>query len=186
MNIFVLDKNPTRAAQMHCDKHVVKMSIEYAQLLSTAHHLLARGDETYLSHIYKATHSKHPATLWVAAHPAHYAWTLNLAEATWAEYTYRYGKIHASSRLQPWLSKVPRDILALGPITPPPQCMPVQYHVLSESRDPWNWQHTITAYQQYYCYEKSRFATWTKRCTPDWFVVPTMTTTSAVSFSVQI
>ena len=40
MNIFVLDKNPTIAAQMLCDKHVPKMIVESAQMLSTAHRLL--------------------------------------------------------------------------------------------------------------------------------------------------
>ena len=40
MNIFVLDKNPIRAAQLQCDKHVVKMIVESAQMLSTAHRIL--------------------------------------------------------------------------------------------------------------------------------------------------
>lgn len=40
MNIFALDNDPKLAAQMHLDKHIVKMPIEYAQLLSTAHRLL--------------------------------------------------------------------------------------------------------------------------------------------------
>ena len=40
MNIFYLHNDPQIAAQMHCDKHVVKMILEYAQLLSTAHHEL--------------------------------------------------------------------------------------------------------------------------------------------------
>ena len=40
MNIFYLDKNPKIAAQMHCDKHVVKMVLEYAQILSTAHRVI--------------------------------------------------------------------------------------------------------------------------------------------------
>ena len=40
MNIFYLDKNPKIAAEMHCDKHVVKMITETAQLLSTAHRIL--------------------------------------------------------------------------------------------------------------------------------------------------
>ena len=40
MNIFVLDKNPIKAAQQHCDKHVVKMILESAQMLSTAHRIL--------------------------------------------------------------------------------------------------------------------------------------------------
>ena len=36
MNIFFLDKDPKIAAQMQCDKHVVKMILETAQMLSTA------------------------------------------------------------------------------------------------------------------------------------------------------
>lgn len=40
MNIFVLNQNPFDAARDHCDKHVVKMILEYAQMLSTAHRLL--------------------------------------------------------------------------------------------------------------------------------------------------
>lgn len=39
MNIFALHSDPKLAAQMHLDRHVVKMIIEYAQLLSTAHRL---------------------------------------------------------------------------------------------------------------------------------------------------
>ena len=45
MNIFVLDDNPITAAKQHCDKHVVKMIIESAQMLSTAHRMLD-GKET--------------------------------------------------------------------------------------------------------------------------------------------
>ena len=37
MNIFYLHNNPKVCAEQHVDKHVVKMIVEYAQLLSTAH-----------------------------------------------------------------------------------------------------------------------------------------------------
>jgi len=40
MNIFALSDCPKRSAEMMCDKHVVKMIIETAQLLSTAHRML--------------------------------------------------------------------------------------------------------------------------------------------------
>ena len=40
MNIFYLSSNPGECARQHCDKHVVKMIVEYAQLMSTAHRLL--------------------------------------------------------------------------------------------------------------------------------------------------
>ena len=44
MNIFYLDKRPDDAAEMHCDKHCVKMILEYAQMLSTAHRVLDGDD----------------------------------------------------------------------------------------------------------------------------------------------
>ena len=40
MNIFYLHKDPKVCAEQHLDKHVVKMLIEYAQLMSTAHRML--------------------------------------------------------------------------------------------------------------------------------------------------
>ena len=40
MNIFYLDNDVAKCAEMHCDKHVVKMISEYAQLMSTAHRML--------------------------------------------------------------------------------------------------------------------------------------------------
>jgi len=40
MNIFYLDKDPIVAAEMSCDKHVCKMIIESAQMLSTAHRMI--------------------------------------------------------------------------------------------------------------------------------------------------
>ena len=46
MNIFYLDRHPKICAEYHCDKHTVKMIIEYAQLMSTAHRVLD-GEEYY-------------------------------------------------------------------------------------------------------------------------------------------
>ena len=57
MNIFVLHENPTIAAQYHCDRHVVKMVLETAQLLSTTHHILS---SPLASRVYQPTHKKSP------------------------------------------------------------------------------------------------------------------------------
>ncbi len=40
MNIFYRDNSPALAAKYHNDKHVVKMILESAQMLSTAHRVL--------------------------------------------------------------------------------------------------------------------------------------------------
>ena len=44
MNIFYLDKRPDDAAEMHCDKHCVKMILEYAQMLSTRPEMQVAAD----------------------------------------------------------------------------------------------------------------------------------------------
>ena len=46
MNIFYVDKHPVRAAEQMCDKHIVKMILESAQLLSTCHRV-QDGTEYY-------------------------------------------------------------------------------------------------------------------------------------------
>ena len=70
MNIFYIDKDPIKAAQMACDKHVVKMILETAQLLCTAHRVIDGVDLQMNSLLeettmYRATHINHPSTKWV-------------------------------------------------------------------------------------------------------------------------
>ena len=91
MNIFVLDTDVQACARAHYDRHVVKMCLEYAQILSTAARL--RGFE---HDGYKSTHVNHPCVQW-AVEPQNWAWLLRLARALGYEYTERYGCVHASS-----------------------------------------------------------------------------------------
>ena len=60
MNIFYLDRDPKIAAEMHCDKHVVKMILESAQMMRTAHRVL--DGDTYADKIkfYKMAYKNHP------------------------------------------------------------------------------------------------------------------------------
>ena len=64
MNIFYLDRNPKIAAQMHCDKHVVKMVLEYAQILSTAHRVIDGDEVADREGLYEIAHKNHPSTAW--------------------------------------------------------------------------------------------------------------------------
>ena len=82
MNIFVLDTDPTIAAQMQCDKHVVKMPLECAQMLSTVHRHYGSDD----FQLYKSTHKHHPCTLWAASSRANYAWLFDHFRALNDEY----------------------------------------------------------------------------------------------------
>ena len=43
MNIFYLDDNPEKAVKMLCDCHVIKMTLETAQLFSTYFHRIGKN-----------------------------------------------------------------------------------------------------------------------------------------------
>lgn len=150
----MLDRNPAVAAHMHCDKHVLKMIVEEAQMLSTVQR--ENGNDDPL--LYKATHKKHPCTVWAGTSTWNYMWSYRLFINLLAEYRHRYGKVHGSARLAVPLATPPPS-LPVGFITPVPQAMPEQYR----GDDP------IAAYRRFYVAEKARFATWRNRPTPDWW-----------------
>jgi hypothetical protein len=142
MNIFYLDKDPDKAATMMYNKHVVKMILESAQLLCTAHHVLD-GDDADVP--YKPTHKNHPSAIWVRESADNYAWLYFHMLALGEEYTKRYGKKHLTiTKCEDALSNIPGGMLNIG-ATPMPQCMPDQYKVPGDS---------VTAYWNYYEAEK--------------------------------
>jgi hypothetical protein len=188
MNIFYLHFDPKTCAQYHCDKHVVKMIIEYAQLLSTAHRILdgteyieqkyvqgsfpARWrkmkrwklDDHREPILYKASHINHPSGVWVRQSLDHYQWLWNLASELCQEYRHRYGgekdKQHKTSLVIQKLSFAPDNIARNGLFTEPPQAMPVDAKIPGDS---------ISAYRNYYKMYKTRFATWKNREIPEWY-----------------
>lgn len=141
MNIFYLDRNPWSAAQDHCDRHLVKMCVEYGQILSTAHHVC--GSFLDLSQIYKPTHQNHPSSVWARSSTQHYQWLWGLFWACHIEFKARRGKEHGSNRLVELLQKPPR--MPNEPFVPPPQCMP------DEFKGPC----TVSAYRRYYAIGKA-------------------------------
>lgn len=149
MNIFILDWDHETCARWHCDKHVVKMPLETAQMLSTVHHRYT-GDGPY-----RAIHQKHPCTLWAGQTVENYRWLWRLGKHLCREYTYRYEKTHSCERVLAILRCPPVELTARG-FTKPAQAMPDEY----KTHD------TITAYQNYYIYEKARLSAWRKRQTP--------------------
>ena len=160
MNIFYLDRDPVIAAQMMCDKHVVKMILESAQMLSTAHRVLDGDDYANETGMYKMAHKNHPSTIWVRSSFDNYVWLWDHMTALMREYTHRYGKHHATERLKECLAQVPTNISFGVKFTDPPQCMP----------ELCKGENTVLAYQNYYIIEKSGFARWTKREIPAWFL----------------
>ena len=141
MNIFYLHPNPVKAASYFYDKHKVKMILECAQMLCTAHHVYDNGDNVP----YKKAHLNHPSTIWVRESIHHYNWLYEHMLAIGKEYTARYNKYHMSiEKCREALAKPPVGMPDNG-FTEPPQCMPEEYKVSDNS---------LLAYWNYYEQEK--------------------------------
>jgi hypothetical protein len=153
MNIFALDSNPERAARMQCDQHVVKMTLESAQLLCAA---FPTGDAPY-----RPTHMNHPCTLWVQAAEGNFLWLVRHGQALGREYSFRYGKQHRSADVIAWCAGN-RSRLSFPRIrrTPFALAMPDIF----KSEDP------VQSYRNFYMKEKAGFARWERgRPAPAWF-----------------
>ena len=124
MNIFFLHFDPRIAATHHCDKHVVKMILESAQLLYSAH--WATDGSRLPASAYRKTHTKHPCSIWVRESGANYRWLCELGLALCDEYTFRYGKVHKTRAHLRWLAENPPVVPEIG-VTTIRQAMPEQY-----------------------------------------------------------
>ena len=145
MNIFYLDKDPYKAASYFYDKHKVKMILESAQMLCTAHHVCGNPDDVP----YRQAHLNHPSTIWARESRPNYFWLYEHMIALGQEYTKRYGKIHMTiDKCKFALSYCP-DGITSEQFTEPPQCMPDEYKVPGCS---------ITAYWNYYEQDKYKIA----------------------------
>ena len=97
MNIFYLHSDPVKAAKVQYNKHVVKMILESAQMLCTAHHHYAELLDYDASYIpYKKAHYNHPSTIWTRQNSRQYYWLFHHMLALGNEYTKRYSKKHLS------------------------------------------------------------------------------------------
>ena len=138
MNLFVLDSDPVVAAQLQCDKHIVKMIVESAQMLSTAHRMLDGVETKRLSKsgktmskywelnddreavLYKAVHMHHPCTIWTMDTLANYKWHYDHFIALCDEYKHRYNKVHATDTLLRHYLYWPPSKIKTGKLTKQP------------------------------------------------------------------
>ena len=159
MNIFYFYDCPILSAQAQPDKMLVKMPLETAQMLCTAHRELD-GDE-YADEVglYKRAYWNHPCTVWARESSANYFWLYKHFLALGKEYTFRYGKTHNSvDKLARALFKQPDNIKRIG-MTTLAQAMPDKY----KNDDP------IKAYRDY-CINEKHYAKWEKgRAIPNWW-----------------
>jgi hypothetical protein len=183
MNIFYLSHDIKECAQFHNDRHTIKMILEYAQLLSTAHRVLDGTIERGTSKsgrqktiyrlpdardniLYSATHNNHPSAIWVRQSIYNYMWLSNLLKELCKEYTYRYGKVHKCERdgLVDRLWETVPDNIPHSDFTEPTPAMPDDVKVIDNS---------IMSYRNYYIKHKQHLAAWkgkvNSRNVPEWF-----------------
>jgi hypothetical protein len=152
VNIFVVHPDPREAARQLCDRHVVKMTLETAQILSAASH---HPDPPY-----RPTHTSHPCVFWAGENRSNFLWLVEHGLGLADEYTHRYGKVHASASVIQW-ALAHTDRLPQGDITRHPRCMP------REIRD--TTAQVVAAYRVYYVLHKP-WATWRRgREAPTWW-----------------
>ena len=176
MNIFYLSKCPIQAAKWQVDKHIVKMPLESAQMLCTAHRVLDGTESIELSKsnrkikrwnmddsfknttLYKANHVNHPSAVWARKSYANYMWLYEHFIALSVEYKSRYGKNHKSFLdLRDVLSEVPVNTPRWEPFSEPPPAMPEEYIV----------DDVVTSYRNYYSIGKADLHQW-KKSKPEW------------------
>jgi hypothetical protein len=180
MNIFILSKQPEESARLLCDKHISKMVVESAQMLSTAHRMLdgspikipgKRGsyylhpDSILEAILYKAVHMHHPCTKWTMVSNNNYTWHYSYFIAMCNEYTFRYGRVHKTHALLGDVLRTPPRNIEIGPKTQfvlamnsNPECM--------FPNDP------VKSYRMFYQTKQDRFKmVWTKRDVPEWFTL---------------
>lgn len=162
MNIFFLDYDTQKCAQYHCDKHVVKMILETAQLLCGVHHMTDQVTTNYRSSAdqvpYKLSHKNHPCAIWCRESLSNYLYLCDLGLELCKEYSYRYGKTHKSQQVIEWCLDNKPNIIDKG-FTTPPKAMPDEYKVSD----------VIKSYRNYYLGAKKSFASWKNRQIPEWF-----------------
>ena len=151
MNIFVLDNDIEKCAQYHCDKHVVKMILESAQMLSAA--LRLNG----INQGYQVTHKNHPCTKWTRESLSNWNWLQSLATVLNHEYKFRFDR-QTNHKSYDLIKTLPIPQIKDYGLTPFAQAMPSQY----KNENP------IAAYRDFYCGEKKNLLFWTKRMKPEW------------------
>ncbi len=183
MNIFVTESCPVKSAQGLCDKHIPKMVLESAQMLSTAKRVLDGIEYTDFTKngrkirrwrlenpneeaiIYKAGWLKHPSTQWVMTSAYNYIWLYKHMMALNEEYKLRYN--HTKDHL--CIQKL-GEVLSTPPTNAPINVMGTDATpaMPDECKVPGD---VVGSYRKYYVMKKQRFATWKAPATiPQWWI----------------
>ena len=155
MNIFVLDPDPKKCAQYHCDRHVIKMILESAQMICTTHHLFPNPNLTY-SIPYRKTHENHPCARWVRDSLANYLWLVKLTSELNMEYRYRYDK-DVDHKSWTAIKDLPLPNIENIGLTTWARAMPDECKIAKD---------IVASYQNYYRMKKTSMLQFKKRGSP--------------------
>jgi hypothetical protein len=178
MNVFFLDKDPYMAATMLCDRHLGKMQLETAQMLSTACRILLTVDQIGDTRLYRSTHAQHPSSVWIRQTVGNLLWISKYVDGMDQEWlTRKPGRaVHASYRVSTAATSLLMSNLDLykdirssanRSLSPVPLCMPEQYWPGTERHV--NLDEAVSAYRDYYCHEKAGIAKWPADKVPYWW-----------------
>ena len=161
MNIFGIDTDTTSCATYHTDRHIVKMPLETAQMVSFVyyHKDLWDGEVPNLLMNFSAGHDKHPCSLWLRENLVNFLWTCEFGIKLIEEYRFRYDsqKHERCKMIFEWsLDNLPN--LPVAEFTPFAKAMPEEYKV----------DCSVESYRNYYRVGKSELHQWTKRNKPEW------------------
>ena len=161
MNIFGIDTDTTSCATYHTDRHIVKMPLETAQMVSFVyyHKDLWDGEVPNLLMNFSAGHDKHPCSLWLRENLVNFLWTCEFGIKLIEEYRFRYDsqKHERCKMIFEWsLDNLPN--LPVAEFTPFAKAMPEEYKV----------DCSVESYRNYYRMGKSELHKWTKRNKPEW------------------
>jgi len=116
MQIFMLDPDPGVSAKWYCDKHIVKIPVEAAQIACEVVRQHKPDDTNFYSDFprrnkdgspnpYRPSHKHHPLVKWAGSCQQAFAIVIERGLALCAEYTRRYGRTHASQAVLEWAGK---------------------------------------------------------------------------------
>ena len=184
MNIFILSLNAKKAAEQHCDKHVVKMILETTQLLymcwnyfdedkwrqkleeqlkenSIIKNMIENKQKVNLN-TYKSGkgHMNHPCSKWVRESVENYKWLCKLGIELCDEKMYRWPKNKQHSclgHLQILQKNIPVNL---------PNIEQTKFALAMPDENKTN--NAVESYQKYYKNDKQKLVKWTNRETPKW------------------
>lgn len=148
---------------MQCDRHVVKMVLETAQILCHVHHVL--GDRTDIPYRpLSKGHHNHPSVRWAMESEMNYWWLIQHGIALSTEYHFRYLRIHKSESVIRWANgQIPERLPRVDETPIRLAIKKEHYEKAYVPGDP------VASYRRYYVLDKHRFAKWTTVSPPAWW-----------------